>query len=93
MLDFKGHRRTISGIGMRRTDGGGFPSVANVLCWDGQHSSWVHVAHITPQKPAAAWQVYQTVIPKVQTTALMVHMLSEGKTKYIELGQIIVFEE
>lgn len=83
---------TISGIGFRRADGEGFPSVANVLCWDDHNETWLHTAHVKLTKPGT-WQIYRTVIPRVSTTALTVCVLSENKAKHTELGQILLYSE
>ena len=76
-IDFGGARLTISGIGLRRSDEGGFPTVANVLCWDDHNNTWVHIAHVKPTRPGP-WEVYKTVIPKVTTRAIAIYMLSEA---------------
>jgi hypothetical protein len=92
LLDFKGLRRTVSGVGFQRTNEG-FPEVANVLCWDEHNKCWVHVAHVQLVKPGAEWQSYKTVVPRVTTTAMLFYFLSEGDKKHIELGQITLWQE
>lgn len=92
MLDFKGERRTVSGVGFKRSKEG-FPSVANVLCWDEHNRSWLHAAHVQLVKPASESGVYSTVIPKVRTTAMLFYFLSEGAQKHIEVAQIILYQE
>ena len=92
MLSFK-ERFQISGVGLRRADGEGWPAKVNLLCWDETNRAWVHIAHLCPSKPSA-WNTTKQLIPRVTTSALLFRLANESEdTKLLALCQLLVYSE